>query len=117
MVAFSLEGAQQGFGTVKISGGGPLGDSLLKTLIETAAVTQQPTALVGGLLDPRISGATVYVLTATTFYWENNGTVADATKMPVLAGNEIPIKKNNRELLGTIRVFATGAYDIRVMLW
>jgi hypothetical protein len=117
MVAFVLEGAQQGFGTVKISGAGPLADSSLKTLIEAAAATQQPTALVGGVLDPKISGATVRIVKATTFFWENNGTAADATKMPQIAGEEIAIKKNNRELLGTIRVIATGEYDLRVMLW
>jgi len=118
MVAFVLEGSQQGFGTVKISGAGPLADSSLKTLIEAACVTQQPTALGSdGLLKPVISGFTLYLVAATTFYWENNGTVADATKMPLLVGDSLPVKKNNRELIGTIRVVATGAYDMRVMLW
>lgn len=117
MVSFNLDGAQQGFGTVKISGAGPLTDSSLKTLIEAACVAQQPTALVGGLLDTRISGAVIELIAATTCYWENNSTAADATKMPLLVGDDIIIRKNSRELLGTIRIVAAGAYDIRVMLW
>lgn len=117
MVSFNLDGAQQGFGTVKISGAGPLADSSLKTLIEAACVAQQPTALVNGLLNPLISGATILLVAATTFYWENNGTVADTTKMPLLTGDDIIIRKNSRDLIRTIRVVGTGAYDIRVMLW
>lgn len=109
--------AAHGWGTIKLSGGAGQADATLKSLLEAAAATQQPTSLVGGLLDPRITGMTILVLAATTFYWDNNGTVADATKMPVLAGDSIDIKMNNRELLGTIRVVVTGVYDLRVMLW
>lgn len=118
MVSFNLDGAQQGFGTVKLSGGAGQTDALLKTLVEAACVAQQPTALgADGLLLPIITGWTVYLVAATTFYWDNNNTVADATKMPLLVGDDIPIKKNNRALLGTIRVVIAGVYDVRVMLW
>lgn len=110
--------AAHGWGTVKLSGAAGQADATLKSLIEAAAVIQQPTALAAnGLLDTRITGLTLYIVAATTFYWENNGTVADATKMPVLTGDTLEIKMNNRELLGTIHIVVTGAYDIRVMLW
>jgi hypothetical protein len=117
MALQTLPAAAMGFGTVKISGAGPLADSNLKALIEAAAATQQPDALISGLLDPRITGCNCRIVAATTFYWENNGTVADATKMPGAVDDEIIVPKNSKEALSRIRVFATGAYDLRVMLW
>ena len=109
MASQSLPAAAKGFGTVKLSGAGPLADSSLAALLIAAlSVTE---------LDARITGCNLRIVAATTFYWENDGTAADANAMPLSVGDELIVPKNSREALHQIRILATGAYDFRVMLW
>lgn len=105
-----LQAASMGFGTVKLTtGGGGQADATLLSLLLTALGT--------GTLDVRITGCNLRILAATTFYWENDDTAADANAMPLSVGDELVVPKNNRECLTKIHIFTTGVTDLRVMLW
>lgn len=104
-----LQAASMGFGTVKLTAGGGIADSSLAALIATA--------LGVSALDQRITGCNLRIVAATTFFWENDGTAADANTMPMSAGDELLVPKNSWEVLHNIHILTTGNTDLRVMLW
>ncbi len=106
-----LQAASKGFGTLKITDAGGIADASLISLIATALSTTV------AKVDARITGCNLRIVAATTFYWENDGTAADANAMPYSVGDELVVPKNNYELLRDIHIVTTGNTDLRVMLW
>jgi hypothetical protein len=65
-----------------------------------------------GALPTGAKHANITVVTGPIYY-ENDGTAADADTNPLSTGDVLRIR-NNATVLGNLRIYAAGAYDIRI---